>query len=314
MRRPLLTISRGAPFDAAGEMAEVRIEARIRFRTERRQVATLQRGRAHAVVARPVEVKDRHAFLEHRDEGQEQRPVQAAAVKIVGRDVRGRDNGDAVEELLKQPAEDHRIGDVVDHELIEAEERQIARDLRRHRRDRIAAPLPAALLPGAEGMHTVMHLAHERVEMDAPLCIRRRRLEEKVHQHGLAAPYRTPNVEAARRCGSALEETADDSVLPRIGTGLKFQSQRVENVDEVALNLVRLKPARFRSWPRRGGAWIAASQAGACEVSRWASDAGPPRRAVRPCSDTQFVFRRQRETLIGPPPSVCPLNCVSEAG
>ena len=62
-------------------------------------------------------------LAQQRDEGNEQRAVEAVLVKIVRLDVRGRDHDDAVlEQPREQAAEDHRVGDVGDVEFVEAEQ------------------------------------------------------------------------------------------------------------------------------------------------------------------------------------------------
>ena len=49
----------------------------------------------------------------------------------------------------------------------------------------------------------VVHLGHELVEVQAPLRAKRRRLEEEVHQHGLAAADGTKNIAPlGRRLGA----------------------------------------------------------------------------------------------------------------
>jgi hypothetical protein len=52
-----------------------------------------------------------------------------------------------------------------------------------------------------------VHVEHEGVEMHAALVRDRRRGEKQVHQHRLAAPDRTPQIEAARRFLGPLAES-----------------------------------------------------------------------------------------------------------
>ena len=179
----------------------MRGEAGVRLRPERRHVAPLGAGAVEPIVARRIEMEDRHALLQERDEGKEERAVESVLVEVVGRDVGGRDDGDAArEELLEQAAEDHRVGDVVDGEFVEAEEL----DLRRR-----VAPPPAAIgsPPFASPLFSLRRSAAMRsctspmkcMEMDAALPRRRRGREEEVHEQRLAASDRAPDVEPARR-------------------------------------------------------------------------------------------------------------------
>ena len=61
-----------------------------------------------------------------------------------------------------------------------------------------SSPVDVAALPClAVPVDAVMHVGHEVVEMHAPLAPDRHELEEHVHQHGLAAPDATMDIEAA---------------------------------------------------------------------------------------------------------------------
>ena len=101
-----------------------------------------------------------------------------------GRGVGGRHHHHrAVEQRLEQPAEDHRIGDVVDLELVEAQQRRFGGDRIGQRRDRVLA-LRVGPLPG---MNAAVRVLHEAVEMNAPLALDLGRGEKQVHQHRLAA-------------------------------------------------------------------------------------------------------------------------------
>ena len=128
--------------------------------------------RVEPVVARRVEMEHAHVLLQERDEGKEERAVQPILVEIVGRHVGRRDDGDAArEQLLEQPAEDHRVGDVVDRELVEAEQLDLRSDRCGDRRDRIVAVRLAALRFGANACDALVHVAHEGMEMDAALRV-----------------------------------------------------------------------------------------------------------------------------------------------
>ena len=94
------------------------------------------------------------------------------------------------EQRRKQTAEDHRVGDVRDVELVEADEAMALCDPGRDKRKRILFVLECCKL--------LVHGAHEHVEMDACLAADGHRRKEAVHQEALAAPDATPHVHAAR--------------------------------------------------------------------------------------------------------------------
>ena len=96
-----------------------------------------------------------------------------------------------LEQRLEQPVQDHRVGDVGDVELVEADQPVAPRDaLRRARRAGSTVPFSSAQL--------AVHLAHELVEVQPRLALQRHRVEEAVHQEALAAPDAAVHVDAAR--------------------------------------------------------------------------------------------------------------------
>ncbi len=108
--------------------------------------------------------------------------------------VRGRHDDDvAFEEMLEQPPEDHRVGDVGHLHLIEAQEACFCRDAGGDMRDRIAVDLLARLADA------LVHVGHELMEMAALLGGEAHAGEEQVHQHRLAAADVAVDVEPARR-------------------------------------------------------------------------------------------------------------------
>ncbi len=167
-------------------------------------------------------------LLDQRDERQEGVPPGLPGEQVRGPRVARRHHDDAaLEQGLEHPAQDHRVGDVVDLELVEAEQRGLRRDLVRERRDRVVAvrvlPLP--------GMDAGVRLLHEAVKMDAPLARDLRRLEEQVHQHGLAAANLADEVEAVRPPLRDVVEAALAAEQPgeqarRLGRGRIVAAQR----------------------------------------------------------------------------------------
>src|SRR5205085_758705 len=90
------------------------------------------------------------------------------------------------------------ISDVVDLELVEAQQRSLTGETARDFGDRpvgLGAPLP---------LDAVVHLEHEGVEMYPPLAKARHRAEEQVHQHRLAAADRTAQIKSDRRVTAAV--------------------------------------------------------------------------------------------------------------
>ncbi len=175
-----------------------------RLRPERRDVDVGAFELAETIVGCRIETDDIGVSLEQRHERQEQAAVQPVTIEIVRRNVGRRDQHEpAIEQALEQAGQDHRVGDILDLELIETEQACFVGDRRGDRRDRIAAILLA------EAMDPLVDLAHELVEVDAPLRDRPGHGEELVHEHGLATADLAINVEAARRCRLAGEEPAE---------------------------------------------------------------------------------------------------------
>jgi hypothetical protein len=114
-------------------------------------------------------------------------------VELVRCLVRGRhDHHPGIEECREQAPEDHRIGDVVDLELVEAQQRRLAGDVGGDLVDGLGGS--GAALP----LDAVVHFEHEGMEMDASFAQVRHRAKEQIHQHRLAAPDGSAQVEAER--------------------------------------------------------------------------------------------------------------------
>src|SRR3546814_6739058 len=60
-----------------------------------------------------------------------------------------------------------------------------------------------------------MDVEHEGVEMDAPLPLDSELVVEQVHQHRLAAPDRTPQIDAAQRLGLAAGQAPEQAAALR---------------------------------------------------------------------------------------------------
>ena len=185
----------------------------------------------------------------------------------LGRIVRRHDEHHAgVEQRRQEPAQHHRVGDVGHVEFVEADEPPALGDARGHGRQRIDLAL--------QRMQVRVHVAHERVEMDAHLAPDRHRREEAVHQEALAAPDAAPQVDAARHVGRG--EQAGECRFPRraefrqfiaeplqplqrrglrgIQPGMAAGEERFEIFDKRARGARRCCPEqRLRSCPARGG-------------------------------------------------------------
>ncbi len=176
---------------------------------ERRDVDRRAGELAEPVVGRRIEPHDIRVTLEQRHEGQEERPIEPVTIELVRRHVGGGDQHQpGLEQLLEQPRQDHRVGDILHLEFVEAEKLGFAHDRRGDGRDRIAA---AGLL--AVGVDALMHFAHEFVEVDAALRHGGGEGEELVHQHGLAAADLAVDVEPPGWRGAACEQPAERAGL-----------------------------------------------------------------------------------------------------
>jgi len=90
----------------------------------------------------------------------------AFLVEIVGRYVRGGHQRDAaIEQSAKKIAQDHRIADVADEQLVETQHACLASNLVRNQLQRISAILMFSKL--------VVHGLHEAVEVAALLVLER---------------------------------------------------------------------------------------------------------------------------------------------
>ncbi len=84
-------------------------------------------------------------------------------------------------------------------------------------------------------MHARMHVGHELVKMRAPLAGDGRRLEEEIHEHGLAAADSAVDEDAVeRRALTLAPEQAVERARP-VAIGSERGKERIEAVDECAL-------------------------------------------------------------------------------
>ncbi len=228
-----------------GQQGKGLLQLSLGVRVQRLMVDWQVAQPGHAVVPRPRHPDDLEMFQDQLDRGQEPLPVEAALVELAWRGVGRRDHHHAgLEQALKQATQDHGVGDVLDLELVEAEEASFGGDAGRDLADRGAAGirLPALL------RQAPMDLEHELVEVHAALGCQRCRLEQPAHQHRLAAPDRSMQVQAAagrQRRPAAEAELGQQARRPgRQGLCLRQQAmQLLQPFDRRLLGRVRLKRA-----------------------------------------------------------------------
>ncbi len=173
------------------------------------------REEGHAVVLLRLHGDNIQLLFQHRDEGQEELAVDPAGVKVAGVPVRGRHNNNAADkELLEQTAQDHCVSDVRDMEFVEADQHARRRHLVGDGTDRIGIAVVSARL--AFLMYGPVDLLHEGVEVDTALGLNGGRFEEEIHQHGLAAPDTTVEVDATGRLdrGITPQQTRQKTAVP----------------------------------------------------------------------------------------------------
>jgi hypothetical protein len=217
---------------------ERRLERAVGGRPERLVVGSGIAQPLEPVVDRPVQRDHVDPLAQERDERQEQLALQPVPVEPLGRPVRGRDHDHALlEQPGEQPAQDHRVGDVDDVELVEAEQPDVARDVGRDRAQRIGELRPALLV------QALLRLEHEGVEMHPPGRDRRGGRDQQVHQHRLAAADRAPEIDPARcrRRRRAAGEAAEQAHRAAL-----FDGRHRERVGEL------LQPQRRRRLLRIG--------------------------------------------------------------
>ena len=291
-----------APREAVPVAIELGLGARIRRREVERQAGEL----VEPVVLRRDELDDVHVRLEHIDEGQEELPVEPILVERTRGRVGGRDHDDAaLEQLLEQAPEDHRVRDVGHLQLIEAEKARLLRECPRRRtgwgpRRHSWRALPMRSCTSA---------------MNSWKCRRsfganRRKLEEQVRQHRLAAADGAIDIETARRRlaarGPATRASHRALRLPALQPG----QQIVEAPCDIELRriCIELRPGDLRAQMRTHGPGHILSHRRkdspptyahfpqiACTHASWRDRMSLNARAIPPpCGDLVLPTRRMR--------------------
>ncbi len=199
------------------------------------------RGSGHAVqteVARPRRLHHLATLPQDVDEGRKELAVDAVLVEVLRRAVRGDgQHHPLLEQGVEQPAQDHGVGDVGDLQLVKAQQPGLRGDQARNRRNGIVAlvgPEHGLARPGvalAPLFHQIVDAGHEGVEMGAHLLLFRRGRVEEVHQHGLAAPRRSPDVDALHLGRAAEQALLRQIRLQPLQRGQQLQLLRIGGDD-----------------------------------------------------------------------------------
>src|SRR5712692_4048764 len=189
---------------------------------------------APPVVDAAVDADHVEALLEQLDRRQEALALQAARVERVGMVIRGHDELDAaVHGPLQEAPEDHRVGDVGDMKFIKADQPVAPRSPGRDGIDRVLGALQLVEL--------AVQLAHEVMKMDAALPHERHAQVERVHQEALAAPDRSPQVDALRQRRPD-EQPFQRVVAPRL-VGAPLLVEALQPLHRAPLRGIRYKSA-----------------------------------------------------------------------
>ena len=171
-----------------------------------------------AKISAPVEHQHIQMVLNDFDERQECVTPGPATEKVVWCHVRCRYYHDrSLEQSLEQPPQDHSIYNIVDLELVEAQQGRTSCNFISQRSNRVVS-VRIRLLPGK---YTRMNLLHKSVEMDALLTVYAGFGKEEVHQHRFAPPYLAHEIQPIRTCWSFVHRTlphqsADEASLLRL--------------------------------------------------------------------------------------------------
>ena len=140
----------------------------------RHQEQRLARQRPQAEIAAFFDVQHLQLTLEQIDHRQEILALQTMRVKIVGRNVGScHQHHAALEQRGDQPSQYHRIRDIVDMKLVQAQHPGGFGDVVRQRDQRIGL--------AGQRLHLLVHLCHEIVKVDAALAAIRQAGIERVH-------------------------------------------------------------------------------------------------------------------------------------
>jgi hypothetical protein len=179
-----------------------------------------------AIIAFARQFDQLHACFDQFDCRKELRPLQAVLVQLIGMLVGGRDERHArLEQSLQQPAHQHRVADIGDVKLVEAQKPALPSHPRSNQTQRVCLALQVAQM--------MVHLLHEAVKMNAALAMHRRQPSEFVHQKTLAAANRPPQVNSAHRPGTSEKPQPAGQTRPAV---LKIAIHPLKGVQRVDLS------------------------------------------------------------------------------
>jgi hypothetical protein len=257
---------------------EMRARVPRRGRTQWRQVGLQALQGLAAVVDAALDADDVEPFLEQFNGRQHALPVQAVRIETVGSVVAGHDEGHAVAEQPEQKSfQDHRVGDVGEVELVEADQPITPRHAPCHLVERI--------LHAAQVAQFAMDPAHELVEMQAALTAYRHGFEEAVHDETLSAPDAAMQPDAAWDLRP--EDHPPQDVPPNHLEVLEFVRKALQPLDGRQLRRIcpgsRVPRARLKTFGERQSYMFSDRLSVASAASRMTSESdgcGWPMRAM----------------------------------
>src|SRR5437879_5334332 len=188
---------------------------------------------AAPVIEPAVDLDQVEPALDQPDRRHEPVALQTVLVEPVGVVVaRHAEHDAALHHFLQVAAEDHRVGDVRDVKLVEADQPAAPGGALGERGDRILGAL--------QSVELAMDLAHEVVEVDAALADQRHAQVEAVHEEALAPPDGAPQVDPFRQRRPD-QQALQAGVAPRL-VGGPLLVQLLQPLDRAPLRRVRDEP------------------------------------------------------------------------
>ena len=144
---------------------------------------------AHAIVGVAFQRKNLQALVQQGDGGQKAVARQPVGIQFVGGVVGGRHKTDAaVQHSAQHSPQYHRVGNVGDMKLVEADEVVFARQAVGDLRQRVALPFA--------GLHVRVKAAHELVKVRPHFFFASRVQKKAVHQEAFSASHAAVQVES----------------------------------------------------------------------------------------------------------------------
>ena len=204
---PQLDGLRGCRF--AGAQAREEFGETARLPRLHHPVALLGPAGMQAVVLAAIHRDHRHVPLDRLDRREEAFAVETVGVQLLRRLVGGGDQHHALlEHDAQQAAEQDGVADIADEQLVEAQHPHVPRQLTGQGAQRVGCTGQFEL--------ALVHPLHEVVEVLAPRG-HAQALVEVVHQPGLAAPHRPPQVDALDRAVAVRLVQGLETTLQRLG-------------------------------------------------------------------------------------------------